>query len=151
MIKAAILVASMTLGGNGFAYESDNEELEICVTSGQCALRVHEESGRTVYLARKADLETLRLLWTGASFFPVSEKDYSEVRGWLPVETLILPATNPDEERAGGRPAPQPKPSPSGPLVSAPITITVGGTGCSECHTGSMRDIHKKSFGEDTK
>jgi hypothetical protein len=152
-MKVKLLLLSMALSSACFAHVPKDERLELCVSTGPCAIpTTAKEIEGTIYIVREYDYETLANLWTGATFFVTNDENYDAARELLVSDVLTFPAVNPSAgvmERKGGTPAPAPKPAPSGgPLVSGSVSvgnITIGGGGgaqCTDCHTGSMKEIH---------
>jgi hypothetical protein len=96
----------------------------------------------------------LQSIWAG-TFWQVSEADYAEIRELIPDEQkTVVPGINPTtgetmRAKGGSAPAGGGKTG-GGPLVGGTVTIgdiSIGGGGdssCRACHTGSMREIHKK-------
>lgn len=133
-MKVALVLFGLVFSSLSFA-----EEIEICLSSGECSLRVHaEELSGPLHLVKADDAKVLRGQWAGP-FMVVSPEDYAEIRELVP-ESMTFRA------KGGSKPA-----GSAGPLVSGTITVTVGGAGgCSDCHTGSLKEIHKKVIKPDS-
>jgi len=151
-IAAAILITGNLMAGSAMAV---NASYEACTDEGPCALRVMDnETGRDVWLLTESSTSVMQI-WEG-EFWLVSDLEYAEVRAEIPEgQRFMVPAVNPTtHERMEAKTAPKPSggAAPSitggGPLVGGSITVNVGDNPCTPCHTGSMREIHKKVLNE---
>jgi hypothetical protein len=128
---------------------ADSESFEVCTPEGPCALRVTDaETGRGVWLV--TDTETpLMQIWDG-EFWAVPFDDYSEILAMLPKSSRMTLAGKNPTTGIFMRATVPPRPAGSGgPLVTGTVNVTIGsigggGSNCTDCHTGSNKEIHKQ-------
>lgn len=147
-MKALLALALMT-APTAYAGES----FEACTDAGPCALRVTDtDTGDNVWLVTEAGYD-LHYIWSG-TYWMVDQETYNEVRALIP-DRIMFPAKNPTTditlERAKGTTPPKSTPPPAsssgsgGSFISVGnITVGGGAAGCTDCHTGTHKEIHKK-------
>lgn len=154
-MKKIILMAAILCGSAAYAGES----YEVCTPEGPCALRVTDtDTGNDVWLVTE-DSTDLSTIWDG-TYWIVSDSDYQMIAAAVP-ERIMLPAIEPTSGKAmerkggsstskGGTSTPKSGGSTSsggsqgGSLISVGNISVGGGSGCADCHKGSMYEIHKK-------
>ena len=142
-ILTAVLLASA---------EARAESFEACTYEGPCALRVTSNDGEGEIWLVKEDSTGLSTIWDGR-WYLVPDSDYEKVRDMIPEsQRFTVRAINPttgdgimEAKKGGGT---TPVPVAPGPLVSGSISVNVstGGGNCTDCHKGSVADIHKKKL-----
>lgn len=157
ILNAIALVCSLA---TSYAHGA-GEIFEVCTPEGPCAIRLPDARTGQEYWVIKSDSVDLSTIWDG-EYVIVPDDEYNMVLGDIPDSSrLVLPAVEPTSgkrmERAKGgskggsktgtsrTPSGGGGSSQGGSLISVG-NITVGGSACTDCHKGSMYEIHKKKM-----